>query len=80
MSHLKRNDFLLQFNLFASSINWGKQILSMYIWTTYLTLQIPVVILHVIAFEIRKFHILLADCFVFYVDLRTNSDYFPIQN
>jgi len=38
MSHLKRNDFLLQFNLFAFSINWGKQILSMYIWTTYLTL------------------------------------------
>jgi hypothetical protein len=28
-----------------------------------------------------KFHVLLSQCsYVFYVDLRTNSDYFPMQH
>jgi len=32
-------------------------------------------------FEIQQFYVLSAQCIVvFYVDLRTNSDYFPIQH
>ena len=32
-------------------------------------------------FNIQQFHVLLTQCiYVFCVDLRTNNDYFPIQN
>jgi hypothetical protein len=32
-------------------------------------------------FNIKQFYVLTTQCiYVFYVDLRTNSDYFPIQH
>jgi len=48
--------------------------------TACLTLQSPVVTLCTARFNIHKFYILPTQCiYVFCVDLRTNSDYFPIQ-
>ena len=46
-----------------------------------LTLQSPMVTICTTTFNIQKFCILPTHCiYVFYVDLRTNSYYFPIQH
>jgi hypothetical protein len=45
------------------------------------TLESPVVTICTTKFNIQQFYILLTQCVdVFCVDLRTNSDYFPIQH
>jgi hypothetical protein len=47
----------------------------------FLSLQSPVVTICTARFNIKKFYVLPTQCvYVFYVDLRTNSDYFPIQH
>jgi len=46
-----------------------------------LTLYYPMVTICTTAFNIQQFYVLPTQCiWVFYVDLRTNSDYFPIQH
>jgi hypothetical protein len=46
-----------------------------------LILQNPVVTVRTARFNIHKFYFLPTHCvYVFCVDLRTNSDYFPIQH
>jgi hypothetical protein len=46
-----------------------------------LILQSPEVLLCTTRFNIHKFYVLPTQCvYVFCVDLRTNSDYFPIQH
>ena len=48
---------------------------------THLTLQKPIVTLRAARFNIQEFYVLPTQCiYVFCVDLRTNSDYFPIQH
>ena len=49
--------------------------------TRNITLQSPVVTLRNTEFDIHKLYVLPTQCiYVFCVDLRTNSDYFPIQH
>jgi hypothetical protein len=46
-----------------------------------LTLYNPVVTMRTAKFNFQEFHVLPTQCiYVFCVDLRTNSDYFPIQH
>jgi hypothetical protein len=46
-----------------------------------LTLQILVIALCTASFNIQQFYVLPTQCiYVFCTDLRTNSDYFPIQH
>jgi hypothetical protein len=50
-------------------------------WATLGLFFSPVTIRSTARFSIRKFHFLDTQCiYVFCVDLRTNSDYFPIQH
>ena len=47
----------------------------------YLTVEIPVATVCTTRFNTQKFYVLPTQCiYVFCVDLRTNSDYFPIQH
>jgi len=47
----------------------------------YLTLKNPVVTISTTTVNIPKFYVLPTQCiYVFCMDLRTNSDYFPIQH
>ena len=48
---------------------------------TEVTLYGPVVTMRTARLNIQQFHVLPTHCsYVFCVDLRTNSDYFPIQH
>jgi len=45
------------------------------------TIKIPVVTICTASLRFKKFYVLPTQCiYVFCVDLRTNSDYFPIQH
>ena len=49
--------------------------------TAGLSLQTPVAMLCITCFNIQQFYVLPTQCiFVFCVDLRTNSDYLPLQH
>jgi hypothetical protein len=47
----------------------------------YIYVRRPVVTIYTTRFNIQQFYVLPTQCiYVFCVDLRTNSDYFPIQH
>jgi hypothetical protein len=53
----------------------------MYCCYVVLALQSPVVTVRTGRFNIQQFYVLPTQCiYVFCVDLRTNSDYFPVQH
>ena len=62
------------FHRFVDSPRWD-------IFSSELTIYSPVVTICTTRFNIHKFYVLPTQCiYVFCVDLRTNSDYFPIQH
>ena len=65
----------------TAHIRDGKAGAGIYIKGCVVSLQIPVVTMCTARFNIQQFYVLPTQCvYVFCVDRRTNSDYFPIQH